>query len=239
MDALRALFSQVPLARARAYTPGRFSFNGKAGRCKTCEGRGSIQVEMHFLSDVWVRCDTCRGKRYNEQTLQVRWKGHSIADVLDLRIDDALGLFTNHRRIARHLKSLSAVGLGYVRLGQPATTLSGGEAQRVKLACELARKPDQAIFVLDEPSTGLHFADVEKLVEVLHKLVDGGATALVIEHHPDIIKNADWVIDMGPEGGLGGGLVIAQGTPLAIAAAGTDTGRAIAGTLGLTFTSAV
>jgi excinuclease ABC subunit A len=232
MDGLRALFATTRLSKERGYKPGRFSFNAKSGRCPKCEGRGAIQVEMHFLSDVWVSCEHCSGKRFNTQTLQVRWKGLTIADVLDMRVSEAAPLFRNHTRLYRHLKALEDVGLGYVRLGQPGNTLSGGEAQRVKLAAELAKRPRGTVFVLDEPSTGLHFADVEKLVEVLHRLVEGGGTVLVIEHHPDIMKNADWIIDMGPEGGTGGGQIIASGIPEVIAEAGTDTGRALSPLLG-------
>ena len=229
MDALRELFATTAVARTRGWGPGRFSFNARQGRCPACEGRGAIQVEMHFLSDVWVRCDACRGRRYSALTLTALWRGRSIADVLDMRVDEALELFASHRKLSRRLRALQDVGLGYIRLGQPGSTLSGGEAQRVKLAAELAGRPAGTIFVLDEPSTGLHFADVEKLVEVLHRLVDQGGTAVVIEHHPDIIKSADWVIDMGPEGGRGGGRVIAAGSPEQIAASGTYTGAALSG----------
>ena len=228
MDGLRALFASTMGAKTQGWKPGRFSYNAKSGRCPMCEGRGAIQVEMHFLSDVWVTCESCKGKRYNEQTLRVRWKGHTIADVLDMRVSEALELFLHHRKVGRHLQALEDVGLGYIRLGQPGSTLSGGEAQRVKLAAELAKRPAGTVFVLDEPSTGLHFQDVARLVDVFHKLVDKGGTIVVIEHHPDIIKNADWVIDMGPEGGVGGGTIVAEGIPEVIVEAGTYTGVALA-----------
>ncbi|MCB9763576.1 MAG: excinuclease ABC subunit UvrA [Alphaproteobacteria bacterium] len=227
MDALRDLYAKTTAAQVRGYDKGRFSFNSQGGRCPHCEGRGSILVEMHFLSDVWVTCEHCRGRRFNEATLAIRWQGLSIADALDLRIDDAVAQFRNQQRIARPLRRLADVGLGYLRLGQPATTLSGGEAQRVKLARELGGRGKGAIYVLDEPTTGLHFADVEKLIVVLQRLVDQGSTVIVIEHNTDLILNADHVIDMGPEGGSGGGRVVAQGTPEEVIAAGTATGRVL------------
>ena len=229
LDPLRNLFAEVSLARERGYTPGRFSYNSpEGGRCVHCEGRGSIQVEMHFLSDVWVRCEHCRGRRFDGPTLEIRWKGLSIADVLDLTVDEAVGLFSHQRAIHKRLVALADVGLGYVRLGQPATTLSGGEAQRMKLADELVGRAQPTVYLLDEPTTGLHFADVEKLVGVLHRLVDAGHTVLVIEHHLDVIRNADWVVDMGPEGGDAGGCVLGQGTPEKIAKiVGSHTGSAL------------
>ena len=228
LDPLRELFAATNLAKERGYGPGRFSFNSAEGRCPTCEGRGQILVEMHFLSDVWVDCELCRGRRFDDATLEVRWQGLNIADALDLRAEDALTFFRNHRRIYRPLKQLVDVGLGYLRLGQAATTLSGGEAQRVKLARELGGNTEGTVFVLDEPTTGLHFADVEKLIYVLHRLVDGGATVVVIEHNTDLILNADHVIDLGPDGGSGGGLILATGTPASLAKRGTPTGLALA-----------
>lgn len=215
---LRSLFAKLPLARARGYTPGRFSFNVAGGRCEHCEGKGALLVEMHFLSDVWIRCEVCGGRRYNRETLAVRFKGHTIADVLELDISAALELFSSHPQVSRTLQVLEDVGLGYLSLGQPATTLSGGEAQRVKLASELARRSSgRMLYVLDEPTTGLHFSDVEKLVLVLQRLVERGDTVVIIEHNLDVIKCADHVIDLGPEGGSGGGTVIAAGTPEAVA----------------------
>jgi excinuclease ABC subunit A len=198
----------------RGYKPGRFSFNVSGGRCETCKGDGTLKIEMHFLPDVYIPCDTCKGRRYNRDTLEVTFKGHSIADVLEMSIEEALHFFENQPRIARILGTLYDVGLGYVRLGQPAPTLSGGEAQRVKLAAELAkRSTGRTIYILDEPTTGLHFEDIRKLLGVLERLVDGGNTVVVIEHNLDVIKTADWVIDLGPDGGDGGGLVVAAGTP--------------------------
>ncbi len=218
-DLIRDVFASTPDAKLRGYAPGRFSFNVKGGRCEACQGNGEQKIEMHFLADVWVRCDECKGKRYNRETLQVRYKGKTIADVLDMDVETALEFFENHRRIKRILQTLHDVGLNYIKLGQPATTLSGGEAQRVKLAKELARvATGRTIYILDEPTTGLHFADVQNLLKVLHRLVDAGNTVLVIEHNLDVIKTADWVIDLGPEGGAGGGQIIAAGTPEEIAA---------------------
>jgi len=228
MDALRKLFATTLQARERGWAPGRFSFNAAAGRCPHCEGRGAVLVEMHFLSDVWVTCEHCHGRRYNPATLEVRWRGLNIAEVLGLRVSEALAHFSAHRSIARKLQALHDVGLGYLRLGQPATTLSGGEAQRVKLANELHGRGKGTIFVLDEPTTGLHFADTERLVHVLHRLVDGDATAIVIEHNPDVIKNADHLIDMGPEGGSDGGRVIGSGTPEQVARVDSPTGHVLA-----------
>ena len=232
---LRDLFSQVPEARARGYTPGRFSFNVKGGRCEACQGDGLIKVEMHFLPDVYVPCDVCHGKRYNRETLEITYKGHTIHDVLDMTIEDAFKLFEPVPAIARKLETLNQVGLSYIKLGQPATTLSGGEAQRVKLSKELSRRDTgNTLYILDEPTTGLHFHDIEQLLGVLHKLRDDGNTVVVIEHNLDVIKTADWVIDLGPDGGHRGGRIIAQGTPEDIAAtADSHTGRFLAPVLGM------
>ncbi|MEO7051204.1 MAG: excinuclease ABC subunit UvrA [Rhodanobacter sp.] len=216
---LREMFAQVPEARARGYTPGRFSFNVRGGRCEACEGDGLIKVEMHFLPDVYVPCDVCHGKRYNRETLEVLYKGHTIADVLDMTVEDALKLFENVPTIARRLDTLRAVGLDYIKLGQSATTLSGGEAQRVKLSKELSKRDTgRTLYILDEPTTGLHFHDIEQLLDVLHQLVDQGNTVVVIEHNLDVIKTADWVVDLGPEGGDGGGRILVAGTPETVAA---------------------
>jgi excinuclease ABC subunit A len=218
-DHIRKLFAQTNEAKVRGYLPGRFSFNVKGGRCEACSGDGTIKIEMHFLPDVYVPCEVCKGARYNRDTLEVTFKGLNISDVLNLPIEEALEFFGNQPTIARHMQTLVDVGLGYVRLGQPATTLSGGEAQRVKLASELAkRSTGHTIYLLDEPTTGLHFEDIRKLLTVLSRLVDQGNTVLVIEHNLDVIKTADWVVDLGPEGGRGGGTVIAEGTPEQIAA---------------------
>jgi excinuclease ABC subunit A len=218
-DVIRDMFSKTQEARARGYKPGRFSFNVKGGRCEVCKGDGQIKIEMHFLPDVYVPCEQCHGKRYNRETLEVKFKGKSIADVLDMAIEDALPFFEHIPKVRRRLETLNAVGLGYVRLGQPATTLSGGEAQRVKLATELSKiATGRTLYILDEPTTGLHFADVERLLEVLQRLVDAGNSVVVIEHNLDVIKSADRLIDMGPEGGEEGGMVIAQGTPEQVAA---------------------
>ena len=203
----------------RGYKPGRFSFNVRGGRCETCKGDGQIKIEMHFLPDVYVPCETCHGKRYNKETLEVRFKGKSISDVLEMSVEEALDFFARIPKIRRRLQTLHDVGLDYIRLGQPATTLSGGEAQRVKLASELSKvATGRTLYILDEPTTGLHFADIEKLLEVLQRLVDTGNTVLVIEHNLDVIKQADWVVDLGPEGGEEGGELIAAGTPEEIAA---------------------
>jgi excinuclease ABC subunit A len=211
---IRELFTQLPEAKLRGYGPGRFSFNVKGGRCESCQGDGLVKIEMHFLPDVYVPCEVCKGRRYNRETLEVRYKGKSIADVLDLTVEDALDFFSNQRRIAEKLELLNDVGLGYIHLGQAATTLSGGEAQRVKLATELAKRDTgRTLYILDEPTTGLHFEDVRLLLEVLHRLVDKGNSVVVIEHNLDVIKTADWIIDLGPEGGEAGGQVVAQGTP--------------------------
>jgi excinuclease ABC subunit A len=215
---IRDLFAQVPEARARGYKPGRFSFNVKGGRCEACKGYGQKKIEMHFLPDVWVRCDVCHGTRFNRETLQIRYKGADIARVLDMDVNEALNHFANIPKIERRLQTLVDVGLGYIKLGQSATTLSGGEAQRVKLAKELSRvSTGDTIYILDEPTTGLHFADIQKLLDVLHRLTDAGNTVVVIEHNLDVIKTADWIIDLGPEGGDGGGQVVAEGAPEAVA----------------------
>ena len=214
---IRELFASLPEAKVRGYLAGRFSFNVKGGRCEACRGEGIIQIEMNFLPDVFVPCEVCHGKRYNREALEILYKGKSIADVLDLTVEEALAFFQNVPAIKNKLQTLFDVGLGYIKLGQPATQLSGGEAQRVKLASELSRRATgRTLYILDEPTTGLHFADIEKLLGVLHRLVEGGNTVIVIEHNLDVIKSADWLIDMGPEGGSGGGHVIAEGTPEAI-----------------------
>ncbi len=213
-DHVRKLFAETTEAKVRGYLPGRFSFNVKGGRCEACSGDGTIKIEMNFLPDVYVPCEVCHGARYNRETLEVHFKGKTIADVLDMPIEEALGFFAAVPAIARHLQTLNDVGLGYVRLGQPAPTLSGGEAQRVKLASELQRRSTgRTVYILDEPTTGLHFDDIRKLLGVLGRLVDAGNTVIVIEHNLDVIKTADWIVDMGPEGGVGGGTVVAQGTP--------------------------
>ena len=229
-DNIRKLFASTPEAKIRGYQPGRFSFNVSGGRCEACSGDGTIKIEMHFLPDVYVPCEVCKGQRYNRDTLEIQFKGKSIADVLDMPISEAVDFFSNQPAIARHMQTLVDVGLGYVRLGQSAPTLSGGEAQRVKLASELAkRSTGHTIYLLDEPTTGLHFEDVRRLLTVLSRLVDQGNTVLVIEHNLDVIKTADWLIDLGPEGGSGGGLVVAEGTPEQVAATkGSHTGRFLA-----------
>ncbi len=226
-DHIRQIFTQTQESRARGYKPGRFSFNVKGGRCEVCKGDGQIKIEMHFLPDVYVPCEQCHGKRYNRETLEVRFKGKNIADVLEMSVSDAVGFFENVPKIARRLRTLNDVGLGYIRLGQPATTLSGGEAQRVKLATELSKvATGDTLYILDEPTTGLHFADVQRLLDVLGRLVDAGNTVVVIEHNLDVIKTADRLVDLGPEGGEGGGEIVATGTPEEVAAvAGSYTGR--------------
>jgi excinuclease ABC subunit A len=217
-DHIRKLFAQTHEAKVRGYQPGRFSFNVSGGRCEACAGDGTIKIEMHFLPDVYVPCEVCKGARYNRDTLDITFKDHNIADVLAMSCEEALDFFANQPAIARHMRTLVDVGLGYVRLGQPATTLSGGEAQRVKLSSELAkRSTGHTIYILDEPTTGLHFEDIRKLLTVLSRLVDQGNSVLVIEHNLDVIKTADWIIDLGPEGGSGGGTVVAAGTPEAVA----------------------
>jgi excinuclease ABC subunit A len=216
---IRELFAQLPEARIRGYKPGRFSFNVKGGRCEACRGEGIIQIEMHFLPDVYVPCEVCKGKRYNREALEIRFKSKNISDVLDMTVDEALDLFENMPSIANKLRTLRDVGLGYIRVGQPSTTLSGGEAQRIKLATELSKRATgKTLYILDEPTTGLHFADVEKLLLVLNRLVDAGNTVVVIEHNLDVIKTADWIIDLGPEGGDAGGMLIVEGTPERVAA---------------------
>jgi excinuclease ABC subunit A len=232
---IRELFASMTEAKARGYMPGRFSFNVKGGRCEACKGEGIIQIEMNFLPDVFVPCEVCQGKRYNREALEVTYKGKSIADVLDMTVAEALDFFQNVPAIRNKLQTLNDVGLGYIKLGQPATQLSGGEAQRVKLASELSRRATgRTLYILDEPTTGLHFADIEKLLAILQRLVDGGNTVIVIEHNLDVVKSADWIVDMGPEGGSGGGLVIAEGTPEAIAATpGSFTGDFLRPVLGL------
>ena len=217
-DMIRDLFAATPDAKAKGYKKGRFSFNVKGGRCEACSGDGILKIEMHFLPDVYVPCEVCQGKRYNRETLEVRYKGKSIYDVLNMTVEEALGFFQNIPSIERKIQTLYDVGLSYIKLGQPSTELSGGEAQRIKLATELSRRSTgKTVYILDEPTTGLHFADVHKLVEILHRLAEGGNTVIVIEHNLDVIKTADYIIDMGPEGGDGGGMVIAQGTPEEVA----------------------
>jgi excinuclease ABC subunit A len=211
---IRELFAMTPDAKMRGYKNGRFSFNVKGGRCEACKGDGIIKIEMHFLPDVYVPCEVCKGKRYNRETLEVRYKGKNISEILDMNLDEACEFFKPIPKIYRKISTLLDVGLGYIRMGQPATTLSGGEAQRIKLAAELSKRATgSTIYILDEPTTGLHFEDVARLLTVLHRLVDSGNTVLVIEHNLDVIKTSDWIIDMGPEGGNKGGAVVAQGTP--------------------------
>ena len=233
-DKIRTLFSSTQEAKVRGYQPGRFSFNVKGGRCEACQGDGTIKIEMHFLPDVYVPCEVCKGARYNRDTLDIEWKGKSIADVLNMPAEEALAFFAAQPAIARQLQTLVDVGLGYVRLGQPAPTLSGGEAQRVKLSTELGKRgTGRTIYILDEPTTGLHFEDVRRLLGVLQRLVDNGNTMLVIEHNLDVIKSADWIIDLGPEGGAGGGTVVAEGTPEQVAKVSESyTGQFLAPLLG-------
>ena len=224
---IRELYASTADAKMRGFGSGRFSFNIKGGRCEACQGDGIIKIEMHFLPDIYVPCEVCKGKRYNRETLEVKYKGKSIYDVLEMTVEEGLHFFSSLPKIARKLQTLYDVGLGYVKIGQPATTLSGGEAQRVKLATELSRRATgRTVYILDEPTTGLHTADVQQLIEVLQRLVDGGNTVIVIEHNLDVIKTADYVIDLGPEGGDKGGMVVACGTPEDIAACETSyTGR--------------
>ncbi|MFR9063614.1 MAG: ATP-binding cassette domain-containing protein, partial [[Clostridium] scindens] len=218
-DLIRDLFAATADAKARGYQKGRFSFIVKGGRCEACSGDGILKIEMHFLPDVYVPCEVCKGKRYNRETLEVKYKGKSIYDVLNMTVEEALHFFENVPSIRRKMETLNDVGLSYIRLGQPSTTLSGGEAQRIKLATELSkRSTGKTIYILDEPTTGLHFADVHKLTEILRRLSSDGNTVIVIEHNLDVIKTADYIIDIGPEGGDKGGTVIAQGTPEEVAA---------------------
>ena len=215
---IRELFASTNDAKMRGYSAGRFSFNVKGGRCEACQGDGILKIEMHFLPDVYVPCEVCKGKRYNRETLEVQYKGKNISDVLKMTVEEGVAFFENQPRIARKLQTLAEVGLGYIEIGQPATTLSGGEAQRVKLATELSkRSTGKTVYILDEPTTGLHTADVHQLLGILQKLVDGGNTVIVIEHNLDVIKSADYVIDLGPEGGDRGGTLVAAGTPEEIA----------------------
>ena len=229
-DQVRKLFAQTTEAKMRGYLPGRFSFNVKGGRCEACSGDGTLKIEMNFLPDVYVPCEVCKGARFNRETLEVHYKGKTVAEVLDMPIEEAAEFFAAIPAIARYLRTLTEVGLGYVRLGQPATTLSGGEAQRVKLASELQKRSNgRSIYVLDEPTTGLHFEDIRKLLLVLQGLVDKGNSVIVIEHNLDVIKSADWLIDMGPEGGFRGGTVVAEGTPEFVATVPeSHTGRYLA-----------
>jgi excinuclease ABC subunit A len=224
---IRELFASLPEAKMRGYKAGRFSFNVKGGRCENCQGDGIIQIEMQFLPDVYVPCEVCNGTRYSREVQEVKFRGHSISDVLEMTVDEALDVFENVPAIKTKLKTLHDVGLGYIRLGQPATQLSGGEAQRVKLSAELSRRDTgRTLYLLDEPTTGLHYADVERLLAVLHRLVDHGNTVVVIEHNLDVLKTADWLIDLGPEGGEKGGYVIGEGTPEQLAAnPGSATGQ--------------
>ncbi|MEO7904818.1 MAG: excinuclease ABC subunit UvrA, partial [Candidatus Saccharimonadales bacterium] len=211
---IRELFAGTPEANIRGYKAGRFSFNVKGGRCENCQGDGMIKIEMHFLPDVYVTCDECNGKRYNREALEIKYKDVTISDILDMTVEQAAKFFENIPTIARKMDTLVEVGLGYIRLGQPATTFSGGEAQRIKLATELSRRPTgKTLYILDEPTTGLHSADVKRLLTILQRLIEGGNTMIIIEHNLDVIKSADHLIDMGPEGGLGGGMVVAEGTP--------------------------
>jgi len=232
---IRELFAGVPMARERGYGPGRFSFNVKGGRCEACQGDGVIKVEMHFLPDIYVACDTCHGKRYNRETLEVQFKGKNIHEVLQMTVAAAHEFFNAVPAVERKLQTLLEVGLGYIQLGQPATTLSGGEAQRVKLSLELSKRDaGRTLYILDEPTTGLHFKDIDLLLSVLHRLRDAGNTVVVIEHNLDVIKTADWIIDLGPEGGDGGGRIIAQGTPEDVAAMDASfTGQTLRNVLGV------
>ena len=227
---IREWFAGLPEAKARGYAPGRFSFNVKGGRCEACQGDGLIKIEMHFLPDIYVTCDSCKGRRYNRETLEITWRGKSIADVLDMTVEEGVDYFKAVPSIREKLETMLRVGLGYVRIGQQATTLSGGEAQRVKLSKELSRRATgRTIYILDEPTTGLHFHDIAKLLEVLQELVEQGNSVIVIEHNMDVIKTADWIIDLGPEGGDGGGYIVAEGTPEQVAkVADSHTGTYLA-----------
>jgi excinuclease ABC subunit A len=227
---IREIFAAVPESRTRGYEPGRFSFNVKGGRCEACQGDGVIKVEMHFLPDVYVACDVCKGKRYNRETLEIRYKGKTISEVLEMTVEDGMAFFQHVPVIAPKLQTLMDVGLSYIRLGQNATTLSGGEAQRVKLAKELSkRSTGRTLYILDEPTTGLHFYDIEQLLRVLLRLRDEGNTIVIIEHNLDVIKSADWIIDLGPEGGVGGGTIVITGTPEDVARhPGSYTGKFLA-----------
>ena len=217
-DYIRDIFSETNEAKMRGYEKGRFSFNVSGGRCEACSGDGILRIEMHFLPDIYVPCEVCKGKRYNKETLEVKYKGKTIADVLDMTVEEALEFFKNVPKIKQKIQTLYDVGLGYIKLGQPSTTLSGGEAQRVKLATELSKKPTgKTLYILDEPTTGLHIADVHKLVDILQRLVDTGNSIIVIEHNLDLIKTCDYIIDLGPEGGDNGGNIVAVGTPEQIA----------------------
>jgi excinuclease ABC subunit A len=237
---IRQLFAALPESKARGYEPGRFSFNVVEGRCPVCEGAGVRKIEMHFLPDVYAPCEECDSRRYNDETLQIHYRGHDIAEVLDMTVEHALELFASVPAIARRLQGLMDVGLGYLRLGQPATTLSGGEAQRVKLAKELSKRATgSTVYILDEPTTGLHFEDVRRLLQVLDALVEQGNTVIVIEHNLEVVKCADWIIDMGPEGGGGGGEIVAAGPPERIAEdPGSHTGRYLRGVLATSRVSA-
>jgi excinuclease ABC subunit A len=237
---IRELFAGVPLSRERGYGAGRFSFNVKGGRCEACQGDGVLKVEMHFLPDVYVTCDVCHGRRYNRETLEIQYKGRNIHEILQLTVEQALEFFAAVPAVARKLRTLADVGLGYITLGQSAITLSGGEAQRVKLSLELSkRETGRTLYILDEPTTGLHFHDIELLLHVLHRLCDEGNTVVVIEHNLDVIKTADWIVDLGPEGGAGGGRIVARGTPEQVAAdPASHTGRYLRRVLRLTQPSA-
>jgi len=228
---IREFFANLPESRVRGYRLGRYSFNVKGGRCEACQGDGLIKIEMHFLPDVYVTCEVCKGRRYNRETLEVRHKEKSIADVLDMTVEEALAFFQHLPLIKGKLQTLFDVGLGYIKLGQSATTLSGGEAQRVKLSRELSKRATgRTLYILDEPTTGLHFADIQKLLEVLNRLVESGNTVVVIEHNLDVVRNADWIIDLGPEGGDRGGEVVAAGTPKEVAGVkASHTGRVLRG----------
>jgi excinuclease ABC subunit A len=231
---IRDLFAMLPESRQRGYKAGRFSFNVKGGRCEACQGDGQRRIEMNFLPDVYVRCEVCRGRRYNQETMQVKFKGYSVADVLESTIAEMLPVFENIPTVQAKLQTLVDVGLGYLELGQAATTLSGGEAQRIKLARELSkRQTGRTLYILDEPTTGLHFDDVQKLLDVLNRLADLGNTVIIIEHHPDVIKTADWIVDLGPEGGEHGGKIVAEGPPEKVARVKTShTGQLLATILG-------